>query len=56
MFYCHVCKEKMEWPDSILVSYGPCEICGAIGECNDIPSKYLPIPRSSTDEQLPTKQ
>lgn len=42
MFYCETCKEKNKYPESIMVSYGRCEICGETAECYDMPSAYLP--------------
>lgn len=45
MFFCEKCEEKYEWPSSIFKSYGKCEICKEVAECNDVPSKYLPVPK-----------
>jgi hypothetical protein len=51
MFFCDKCKDKMNWPGSLVfTSYGPCEICGTVGECNDVPSSYLP-PRPPENRQ-----
>ncbi len=44
MFFCDPCGKERKWPDSIFQSYGPCEVCGKVGPCNDVPSKYLPLP------------
>lgn len=45
MFYCNKCGEKRGWPtDTLFKSGGACEICGKRAVCNDVPSKYLPIP------------
>lgn len=47
MFYCNKCGEKRDWPiDASLRSTGTCEICGKFMNCNDIPSRYLPIPKT----------
>lgn len=46
MFYCNKCADKKGWPKSSLFSsFGACEICGKVSECNDAPSKYLPVPK-----------
>lgn len=46
MHYCNKCGEKRDWPtDASLRSAGTCEICGEFANCNDIPSRYLPIPK-----------
>lgn len=44
MFYCDPCGRKRDWPIKGYGSHGPCEICGKVANCNDVPSKYLPIP------------
>lgn len=46
MFYCDYSADKRGWQESILsIFYGSCEICKKVGECNDVPSKYLPTPK-----------
>ena len=46
MFYCNDCGEKRNWPiDTLFKSIGPCEICKVNSVCNDVPSKYLPVPK-----------
>lgn len=42
MFYCDDCAKKCEWPESFGRSTGPCEICGQVRVCNDLPSSQLP--------------
>lgn len=42
MFYCDECVKKKGYPESIMKSLGPCEICGKKAECNDRPSSSLP--------------
>ena len=42
MFYCEGCAKKNDWPESIFKSRGPCEVCGKVCACNDIPSSALP--------------
>lgn len=42
MFYCDECRRKANWPESIFKSRGPCEVCGNMAICNDVPTKYLP--------------
>lgn len=49
MFFCDACAKKQNWPTSLFGSYGPCEVCGNMDECNDVPSKYLPMPKPVTD-------
>lgn len=50
MFYCQTCAGRRGWPDRTLSrSYGKCEVCGKVDECNDVPSKYLPIPEERED-------
>ena len=44
MFYCNKCADKRKWPRSWFNSYGRCEMCGEMQECNDVPAKDLPIP------------
>jgi len=42
MFICNECLEKkFKNGESIMRSYGKCEICKKQESCNDIPSKYL---------------
>ena len=49
MFYCNPCGIKRDWPtDTLMRSYGPCEICKIQSSCNDVPSKQLPIPTKET--------
>lgn len=49
MFYCDECANKNEWPETGFKSYGKCEICGQQSNCNDMPSKDLPLPRKEGD-------
>lgn len=42
MFYCEACREKNDWPDSIMTSRGRCEVCGETANCYDRPSSSLP--------------
>lgn len=42
MFYCDPCAIKKNWPISMFQSYGKCELCDKVDECNDVPSSYLP--------------
>lgn len=45
MFYCDPCAEPRGWPtDTLMTSYGACEICRKTGVCNDVPSRFLPMP------------
>ena len=46
MFYCDSCGTKKGWlTDTCFKSMGPCEICGEVLVCNDVSSKYLPVPK-----------
>lgn len=50
MFYCDKCGKERKWPtDALVRSTGSCEICGKVSNCNDIPSKYLPIPEEGEE-------
>lgn len=49
MFYCKSCAEEHDYPESIRVSFGPCEICGTNGDCYDVPSSHLPRPKTKID-------
>lgn len=42
MFYCEDCKDKRDYPESFMRSFGPCEICKKRDWCYDVPSGYLP--------------
>jgi hypothetical protein len=43
MFFCNKCAEECGWNESLVKSFGPCEICGESTVCNDVPSRLLPI-------------
>jgi hypothetical protein len=51
MFYCQRCATRHKWPESFSQSYGPCEMCGKVAVCNDVPSSWLPDPEDDDDEQ-----
>lgn len=42
MFFCHDCSTKRKWPQSMSLSSGKCEVCGAHAVCYDVSSEYLP--------------
>lgn len=44
MFYCDPCAEQRKWPSGLAVSRDPCETCGQVTACNDVPSRLLPVP------------
>jgi hypothetical protein len=46
MFYCTPCGTERGWPETGFKSHGKCECCGASRPCNDLPSKYLPYPKT----------
>ena len=41
MFYCEPCRVKHGYPEGIGFSRGPCELCGRVATCYDVPSSYL---------------
>jgi hypothetical protein len=47
MFYCDACATKNGWPDDFWrgQSRGPCEVCGKVAACYDVPSSALPNPK-----------
>jgi hypothetical protein len=49
MFYCHPCGKRLGWPAGMASSVGPCEVCGKTSECNDVPSKLLPVARPQAE-------
>ena len=42
MLYCNSCAEKNDYPKTIFKSYGCCEICGEMTDCNNVKSSKLP--------------
>jgi hypothetical protein len=44
MFYCDSCRDKNDWPDGLMKSFGPCECCGTTDRCSDVPGSQLPMP------------
>ena len=51
MFYCDPCAEEYDYPHPTLVrSRGRCECCGIARDCNDLPSKDLPLPKRESRE------
>jgi hypothetical protein len=46
MFFCQTCADENKWPTSICKSYGQCEMCDKVDACSDVPSKYLPTPKT----------
>ena len=42
MFYCEQCRRARAWPESMVRSQGPCELCHRVASCYDVPSKFLP--------------
>jgi len=52
MMYCDTCGTKRKWPvDALCRSTGACEICGKKSDCNDIPSKDLPLPKEVNNDK-----
>lgn len=47
MFYCDDCANKNKWPSyyGMSQSRGPCEVCGKVRACYDVPSSALPPPK-----------
>ena len=54
MFFCDSCAEKNQWPKGMARSSGPCEACGHITLCYDVPSNLLVPVLSSTARDLYT--
>jgi hypothetical protein len=52
MFYCDECAEKNGYPQSIIRSHGPCECCGKIRDCSDVPSSNLLKPEEKLDKHI----
>jgi hypothetical protein len=52
MFYCDNCRQENSWPESIVTSFGRCEICGENHNCYDIPSHKLPKPLGQMAESI----
>lgn len=54
MFYCDACARKNKWPDEFWLprSRGPCEVCGKVAVCNDVPSTWLSSKRKQRDDEL----
>jgi len=44
MFYCDPCAQKYKYPETIMRSYGQCEICDTTTVCNSRASALLPKP------------
>lgn len=42
MFYCDDCRNERSWPESFSKSYGSCELCRKVANCNDVSSGALP--------------
>ena len=53
MFYCKECADKYEYPESLFKSYGKCECCDKVGECNERKSSSLPTPKIQDQEIKP---
>lgn len=53
MFYCDACAQKNGWPDDFWLprSRGPCEACGKVASCNDVPSVHLSSNRKLKGDQ-----
>jgi hypothetical protein len=46
MFYCDDDAKRNGWPLTLFRSYGRCEVCRGIADCNSLPSSMLPDPTS----------
>lgn len=55
MFYCEPCRITRDWPESLMRSYGVCEVCGAKRECNDMASRQLPLPKGFSKLEDPRR-
>jgi hypothetical protein len=45
MFFCKACQMKNQWPESMALSYGKCEVCNKSATCFDVASSHLPLPK-----------
>ncbi len=54
MFYCDECGTKEGWPTDFYLpmSKGPCECCGKVRGCFDVPSSALPKKTQGPDGAL----
>lgn len=50
MFYCALCAEKKEWPTTLFVSFGRCEVCRVEAACSDMPASMLPDQKPQAEE------
>lgn len=50
MFYCNKCADDNGYPITAARSFGLCEICEIIQDCNDCWSRLLPKPKWATEE------
>jgi hypothetical protein len=41
MLFCEDCRINKGWPDSLVWPRTKCEVCGATGECYDVPAVML---------------
>lgn len=54
MFYCNPCGKRNGWPVEVSIrSYGCCEICDDVADCNDVPSRFLSAVRRINEEHAP---
>ncbi len=54
MFYCNTCGNRIGWPVEVSIrSYGCCEICHHVADCNDVPSLFLSSVRRINEENVP---
>lgn len=51
MFYCDDCRRKNNWPISIQKSFGTCECCGKVTNCNNISHEFLTPTRKEKKER-----
>lgn len=54
MFFCEPCKERHRWPmawHGLFASHGPCEVCGTVADCYEVPSMHLPEPEKFLTER-----
>jgi hypothetical protein len=59
MIFCEYCRLEKKWPRSLgypYIGFAPnskCEICGARGDCNDVPAlKLIPESDRTTEQKL----
>lgn len=56
MFYCDPCAKEYNYPETIMRSYGQCEICDKMAVCNSRAAALLPKPKRPKVQDVVTEQ